>query len=142
MVRDVKLGPKVLIFIGTFLVLVLGVSFHFMLKQSEESALFRTSHLIEDVGFAVAKSMERAMVKVDLDFIQELVEEVAKRDFESITILDWNKVVRQSSKRDGIGKGMSDLLTEEVFSTKTPKSSREVEGDTMLLRQVRRALTW
>ena len=78
---DVKLGPKVLIFIGVSLVVILGISFALMLKQREREALERTSLLMEHVGRAVATSMQRAMRDGDMESIQELVVEVgADRD--------------------------------------------------------------
>ena len=48
---DVKLGPKVLIFIGVSLVVILGISFALMLKQREREAMERTSHLMEHVVY-------------------------------------------------------------------------------------------
>ena len=45
--HDVKIGPKVLIFIGITLVAILGISFALMRRQSEREALGRTSHLVE-----------------------------------------------------------------------------------------------
>ena len=77
--RDVKLGPKVLIFIGVSLVVILGISFALMLQQRERDALARTSLLMEHVGRTVATSMQRAMRDGDMESIQELVVEVGDR---------------------------------------------------------------
>ncbi len=134
--RDVKLGPKVLIFIGAFLVVILGVSFFILLRQREREAIERTSHLVEHVGDAVSKSLQQAMTEGDMDFIQLLVEDVAGRDFEGIRILNWNKIVTQSSKPEEIDKGKSDPVIEEVFSTALRKSGTEFKDGKMVLRQV------
>jgi len=134
--RDVKLGPKVLIFIGVSLVVILGISFALMLRQRESEALERTSHLMEHIGRTVSSSMERAMRDGDTEGIQELVVEIAGTDFERIRILNWNKVVTQSARVAEVGSGLSDQLVERVFTSAVAETVRETADGKMVLRQV------
>ncbi len=134
--RKVKLGPKVLIFVGASLILFLGVFFALVLKQRESEALERTSHLMEQVGRTVAKSMERSMREGDMESIQEIVEEVAEKDFERIRILNWKRVVAHSSLPEEIGSGRSDEVVEEVFASSEARTIHETGTDKAILRQI------
>jgi PAS domain S-box-containing protein len=133
--RDVKLGPKVLIFIGVSLVVILGISFALMLQQREREALERTSVLMEHVGRTVATSMQRAMRDGDMEGIQELVVEVGAKDFKDIRIFNREKEVTQSAQPDQIGKVMDDAVIDEVFVTSLPQSRRETVDGKLVLRQ-------
>jgi HAMP domain-containing protein len=134
--RHVKLGPKVLIFIGVSLIVILGISFALMLRQREREALERTSHLMENVGRTVATSMQAAMREGDMESIQDLIVEVATGDFESIRIVDGGKKISQSGREDEIGGEVSDPFIDTVFDSMLPQTRRETEEGKLVLRQV------
>ena len=133
--RDVKLRPKVLIFIGVSLVFILGISFALMLQQQEREALERTSVLMEHVGTTMATSMQRSMRDGDMASIQELVVEVAAGDFKEIRILNRDRVVTQSSKLVQVGMKAEDEVIDRVFATSLPQGRRETVDGKLLLRQ-------
>lgn len=142
--RDIKLGPKVLVFIGCSLVVILGLSFFLMLQQREDQALDRTELLVEHVGRAVATSVERLMQDEDMEEdvdkalagIQSMVEEVAERDFESIRIIDWTKTITQSSNRLEKGTSGSDSLVDGVFASGKNGTERIEREGAFVHRQV------
>jgi PAS domain S-box-containing protein len=134
--RNINIGAKVLTFIGITLIIILGISFALMRKQREAEALERTSHLIEYVGRAVAKSMERAMREGDMEAIQNLIEEVRGKDFERIRILNWNRRIANSTDRAEIGTGITEDVVDEAYASVTAKTVREEHQGRAILRQI------
>ena len=97
--REVKLRPKVLIFIGATLIVILGISFGLMLKQRERDALHRTSRLLEHIGHTVAQSMVRGMQEGDMESIQDLAGYSMRVNYPTATLTLIDAAPRAVSRR-------------------------------------------
>jgi PAS domain S-box-containing protein len=131
------LGVKLMVSLGLTLAGFLLVFMVLMIRHQRQGAIDEAAHILQIVGQAVVKSMERSMRQGDMESIQEMLQGMAGGDIAGLRIIDWNRKVTQSDKPAEIGQPAGgDALVEQAFRTGQPVSLPVTLQGTSALRQV------
>jgi len=132
----VKLGAKLMVSLGLTLAAILALFMFLMVRHQRSGSIEQASHLMQVVGEAIVRSMERSMRAGDMASIQEMLQGMSGGDVAGVRIVNWDRTITQSDKPAEIGTRGADPLVEEAFAQGRPATVPFTLTGVPVLRQV------